>query len=523
MDWNGERPGGAFAVVQDGEVIYENYFGLANIDKKEAFSEQTITDIGSVSKQFTAACIAILEEMGELALQDDIRKYIPELPIYNDTVRVTHLVHHTSGIKDYEALVRLRNQHYFDDFMTNQYVTDLAISQRSLNFKPGCQYEYSNTNYILMAEIIERVSGKSLNEFASTHIFEPLGMGDTFFNENQSDDFERRAFGYEPNEGGFESPVYRSHLVGDGGVFTTLQDMIKWDQNFLNNKLGSGTSKLTERMKDIETYCDGSVGHYAFAQVYTRLPYGNSWSHGGGGGGYRTFYERFEEDQISFIAMSNSDNSNAFNKVIQTARLFLKSEQNPTSQNQPEVKQPEYLEADDKLIGNFEGYYCDSAEIKVLKIEFDRSLEQFNVVTVDEWKDAFPSALSNSTTLIQTEGGNNQFALESPDTLVHKAGKRLLGTYKKLRRSTRDVSEYVGVYHSEELSHQVELSVKNGQLYADNNYFKNLTLIADDLLVDQDSGAILAFKRNEQGQIISFTIDVRNGDRLARNVGFRKL
>ena len=342
---------------------------MANLDKGEPFHAQTVTDIGSVSKQFTAMCMALLEESNQLTLQDDIRIYLPEFPVYEDTVRITHLIHHTSGIKDYEALVQLKNQHYFDAFMTNPYVVELAAKQQSLNFQPGCRYEYSNTNYILLAEIIERVSGQSLNEFASEHIFIPLGMNHTFFNANQGEDFANRAIGYDPKGEGFEAPIYRSQLVGDGGVYTTLEDLIKWDQNFFNNQLGAGSAQLVERMKFIEPYCDGSVGSYAFAQTYTRLPYGNSWSHGGGGGGYRTFYERFEEDNISFIALSNADNSNAFGKVIQTAKLFLSSDSEAQPQPQATVEaqpQPSYINPDQALIDKFEGLFPGFREYQSL-------------------------------------------------------------------------------------------------------------------------------------------------------------
>ena len=524
-DWNGQRPGGAFAVIQEGEVIYENYFGMANLDKGESFRAQTVTDIGSVSKQFTAMCIALLEGSNKLALQDDIRIYLPEFPVYSDTVRITHLIHHSSGIKDYEALVQLKNQHYFDEFMTNSYVVELAAKQQSLNFQPGCKYEYSNTNYLLLAEIVERVSGQSLNEFASEHIFIPLGMSHTFFNANQGEDFANRAMGYEPNEDGFAPPVYRSQLVGDGGVYTTLEDMIKWDQNFFNNQLGSGSAQLVERMKFIEAFCDGSKGSYAFAQTYTKLPYGNSWSHGGGGGGYRTFYERFEEDNISFIALSNADNSNAFGKVIQTAKLFLSGDSESQSQPQAPVgapSQPSFISPDKALIDKFEGFYYDSANIRVLHIEFDKSQALFQVVTIDEWKDVFATALIHPDTLVEKEEGTGQFIMEGPNT-VYTSNAYFRGTFRKLEAPTTSINTYVGRYDSEEVSHQVTLSLKEGRIHASNNYFKSLVQVAEDFFVDEDTGAILTFKRDEMGHISSFTIDIKNGDRQARGIIFSKV
>ena len=495
------------------------------LKKKEPFSANTIIDIGSVSKQFTALCIALLEEDQQLSIEDDIRKYFPEFPAFAEPVKITHLIHMSSGIKDYEALVQMKNRHYFDDFMTNQFVVDLAVKQQSLNFEPGCQYEYSNTNYILLAEIVERISGKSLQEFAKENIFGPLGMESTFFNENQGDDFKNRAFGYMPAPGGFESPVYRSHLVGDGGIFTTLSDMVKWDLNFLDNKLGKGDPSLNERMKQIEPFCDGTTGYYAFAQVYTMLPYGNSWSHGGGGGGYRTFYERFEEDQISFIALSNSDNSDAFGKVIQSARLFLEKNtggnQNPPESSSEKEAITSYP-VNEEMIDNLEGFYYDSMAVKMVKIDYDSSEQLFNIVTVDEYEDVFSAVLKDPTTLIQKNNNNTVFSLDSKGVLMHTSGSRTLGKYKRQIPTKNELSDYAGKYFSEELSHEVELLVETGQLVADNNYMKHLTVVARDFLVDLDSGATLSFKRNEVDQVSSFAVNLRNGDRLARDLFFRK-
>nr|MBX2878199.1 beta-lactamase family protein [Saprospiraceae bacterium] len=282
QDWESGEPGGAIAVIEKGKVIYEQYFGLADQEKGLPFSSQTQTDIGSISKQFTACLIALLEEQAKLSIEDDIRKHLPELPIYQDTIRIKHLIHHTSGIRDYEALEMLNGRHYFDDHMSNPYVVELIARQRSLNFQPSSRYEYSNSNYILLAEIIERVSNRSLNEVATSYIFEPLGMDHTFFHINQGEDFENKAIGYTEKEGELIRPKYQSHLIGDGGIYTTLSDLIKWDQNFGSNKLGKGQADLLDRMKYREPLANGHPNFMAFAQIFTTHPFGaESWSHGG--------------------------------------------------------------------------------------------------------------------------------------------------------------------------------------------------------------------------------------------------
>ncbi len=322
--WDGNSPGGAVGIMSEGEMVYERYVGFANLETKEAFSENTLSDIGSISKQFTACLIALLEEEGKLSIEDDIRDYLPEITNYANPIKVKHLIFHTSGIKDYEALESLQGKHYFGEHMTNEYVLTLMSKQKTLNFPPGSSYEYSNSNYILLAQIVARVSGKTLNEFAKEKIFDPLGMNNTFFHINQGEDFTHRSIGYQFTDEGYSRPIYESHLVGDGGIFTTLSDLTKWDQNFYHNRLGKGRPALIRRMEYRDTLKSGELSHVAFAQFYTSHPFGeNSWSHGGSGGGYRSFYIRFEDAQFSVIVLSTTDQKNAFSLANEITQLFF--------------------------------------------------------------------------------------------------------------------------------------------------------------------------------------------------------
>ena len=167
-------------------------------------------------------------------------------------------------------------------------------------------------------------------------------------------------------------------------------------------------------------------------------------------------------------------------------------------------------------------YFLDSENIRVLHIEFDRTQELFRVLTIDEWKDVFETALIHPDTLVQKENGKDQFIVEDLNTL-YTSNAYFSGTFEKLAPATKPLTAFMGLYESEEVAHQVTLSIENGRLSAPNTYFKKLTLVSDDLLVDEGTGAILTFKRDGKGQISSFTIDIKNGDRMARNIVFKKI
>ena len=382
-DWQGERPGGAVAIIRDGDVIYEGYFGLANVEKSTPFSKISITDIGSISKQFTTFSIALLEEEGLLHIDDDIRDYIPEMPGYGAAVAIKHLIFHTSGIKDHEELVKLKGLEPYGQHMSNSSAVQLISRQQTLNFVPGTEYEYSNANYVLLAEIVERVSGMPFEAFTKKHIFEPLHMDDSFFNLNQGEDFENRAWGYFSTTQGYKRPVYESHIIGDGGLFTTLADFIKWDANFTSNQLGKRDAALMKRMKYREPLADGMPNFMAFAQIETMHPFGKtSWSHGGSGGGYRSFYIRFEDPSFSVIVFSNGDDNNSFEKANAVVDLFL--DDSPV--RAPDRKSPSgglQVEASAILtpteIQQFEGYYLNRDARQVVSINFDEQEQVFYI------------------------------------------------------------------------------------------------------------------------------------------------
>jgi len=316
-----DSPGCALAVIKDGKIIYQRGYGMADLEHDIPISPASAFYIGSVSKQFTAFAVALLAQQGKLALDDDVRKYLPELPDYETPITIRHLIHHTSGLRDYNTLVALagrRNDEAFD----NQVILEIAARQKELNFKPGAQFLYSNTGYAMLALIVERVSGQRFGAFAEASIFKPLGMTDTHFHEDLTRIVKHRADGYAPNPGGgFRLDTPYNERAGAGGVYTTVGDLLKWDQNFYDGRVGG--MQLINQMYTRGKLSSGQELDYAFA-LNVRLSKGlKVVEHGGALGGYRAALTRFPDQRFSVACLCNLGTINPDRLVNQVAEIFL--------------------------------------------------------------------------------------------------------------------------------------------------------------------------------------------------------
>src|SRR5262245_41692285 len=231
-----DSPGCALGVIKDGKLVYSRGYGMANLEHGIPNSPKLVYDIGSTSKQFTAASILLLAKQGKLSLDDEARKYIPELPAYQWPITIRHLIHHTSGLRDYLTLFSLAGVN-FDDTTTEKDALEIILRQKGLNFAPGDEWLYSNSGYFLLSIIIKRASGKSFAEFAKENIFDPLGMTHTLILDNHKRIVPMRAVGYSPNpRGGFQTEMSNFEQTGDGAVQTSIEDLLLWDQNFYEPK-----------------------------------------------------------------------------------------------------------------------------------------------------------------------------------------------------------------------------------------------------------------------------------------------
>jgi len=233
-----DSPGCALGVIKNGEFIYRRGYGAANLEYEIPITSRSVFRIGSTSKQFTAMCIALLEEEGRLSLDDDIRRYLPEMPERKPCITIRHLLHHTSGIRDYLTLWQLSGSRSADFFVDGE-VTALLARQRELNFIPGDEWLYSNSGYFLLSQIVKRITGKSMRAYAEEKIFNPLGMSHTHFHNDHNEIIKDRASGYIPEEeGGFKISMTALEMIGDGGIFTSVDDLFYWDRNFTTTALG---------------------------------------------------------------------------------------------------------------------------------------------------------------------------------------------------------------------------------------------------------------------------------------------
>lgn len=326
-DWhNSNVPGGALGVVKDGKLIYANGYGTADLEHDIKITPSTVFYIGSVSKQFVTFCILLLEEQGKLNLDDPIQKYFPDFPMYESPLTIRHFIHHTSGVRDYLTLMDLKGRNYLDHITIDE-VYELIKRQSTLNFKPGEQYLYSNSCYFMLALIVEKVSGESIRKFATANIFEPLGMRHTEFYDDNTNIIKNKAFSYAKDSTkkiGFDNLIMRFDLVGSGGVYSTIEDLYLWDQNFYHNKLGKGGQAIIKRIQQDGILNNGKSAGYAFALENGTYKGLKTVSHSGSLAGYRAQLLRFPEQNFSVIILANRDDADPVTKSYQVADVFLK-------------------------------------------------------------------------------------------------------------------------------------------------------------------------------------------------------
>jgi CubicO group peptidase (beta-lactamase class C family) len=317
---NPDIPGCAIAIIKDGEIIYKRGYGMANLENDVPITPQSIFYIGSVSKQFVAMSIALLSREGKLSLDDNIRKHIPELPDYGTPITIRHLIHHTSGLRDYLTLEDIAGIPF--GYCHEEDVLDLIVRQKELNFNPGEEHLYSNSGYFLLAVIIHRASGKKLRQYADENIFKPLGMKNSRFHDDYTELIKNRASGYLLARGKtYTNFISTFDCVGSGGLFTSVEDLYLWDQNFYDPKVGG--EDIIELMHTVGTLKDGTQLEYAFALDIKHYKGLKTVSHGGALGGYRSELLRFPEQKFSVICLSNLSSFNPSSVSYQVADIYL--------------------------------------------------------------------------------------------------------------------------------------------------------------------------------------------------------
>jgi CubicO group peptidase (beta-lactamase class C family) len=318
-------PGCALAVIKDGEIVYEQSYGLANLELDVPVTPATVFNLGSMSKQFTAFAIALLDADDELAFDDDIRWYLPEMHDFGKSISIRHLIHHTSGLRDtFPELLALAEWRQGDVTMMEDAFW-LLRRQRELNFSPGEEYQYANSNYILLALICERVSGQSLATFFRERIFEPLGMSSTTIYDSVLQVIPGRAGRYYADgQGGWLNAVLADSVIGPTNVHSTVRDLARWDDNFYTGRVGGAA--VIAQMVQPGRLNDGTELDYALGLQVGPAHRHRGWEmveHGGEHGGHCSWMVRFPERRLSVVVLFNHFLWEMRDYALKVADLFL--------------------------------------------------------------------------------------------------------------------------------------------------------------------------------------------------------
>ncbi len=499
-----DSPGCALGIIKDGKLIYAKGYGMANLDYNIPITPKTVFRIASTSKQFTAMCIALLEEQGKLSLEDDVRKYIPELPDYGTPIKIKHLIYHTSGIRDYLTLQFLAGK-TDDDFYTPAEALELLSRQKALNFKPGDEFLYSNSGYFLLGLIVERVSGKSLAQFAKENIFDPLGMKSTHFHDDHTMIVKNRATGYCPAKKGFRICETNLDIVGDGAVFTTVEDLYRWDQNFYHNRLGKGGQKLIKRMLTTGTLNSGKKLNYAFGLMISRYRGLEYIHHGGAFVGFRAQMIRFPEQRFTVIVLANLSSINPTKLCLKVADLFL----------EPYFKEPKKIPSRPKVIKlplsalkKRTGIYFNEKEERVVqlflkgeKLMAELSGMVFRLEPLSERK--FISLKAPIEFIFEFEERDGK------EHLTVKARGRRPAEFVKMKPpqlSPEKLKEFAGRYYSDELMFTYRIVFEKGALRLRHRNAPKAPLVPFAPDYFKTSGLVFHFTRDEGGRVSGFKL-----------------
>ena len=447
------KPGCAVGVFSQGKVLYSGGAGVANLDYSIPISPETVFDIGSISKQFTATCILLLEEEGKLTLDDKVATYLTEIPLFKKhDIRIHHLLHHTSGLRDY-LLLHILSGNNFDQVFTEADGYDILKRQKALNFSPGEKFEYSNSGYMALALIVREVSGMSIGEYAKKHIFTPLQMDNSLVLEDGKKVIKNRAIGYLPGPNGFNREHHYDFTIGgDGQVYTSILDFFKWNENFKKKEIGSPEfyGKLLKRGQ----LKNGEMLNYASGIAHSSHKGFKTIGHTGSWGGSRAFYVNFPDHDLGVVAFCNTVQVDP-NLCFKIADLYLPHSETEQSITENVTPKEQKIVPEDIDLRTLEGVYSMQEGV-----ELQLNLKNDSLSVFQSW--------DNAQYIIVPHGIYHFQSVENPDhTFTFSAfkdgipgeltssfnGDKILFTRKmKNEKIYFDPSKYTGTYYSGELN-----------------------------------------------------------------------
>jgi CubicO group peptidase (beta-lactamase class C family) len=491
-------PGCAVGVSRHGRTIAARAYGMANLEYDVPNTPETIFEAGSVSKQFTAAAILLLAQQGKLSLDDPVRKHVPELPDYGAPLTIRHLMHHTSGLRDWGTVAMIEGWPRGSRVHTHDHVLDIVARQRSLNFPPGSSHHYSNSGYNLMAIIVARVSGKPFAEFTRAELFEPLGMTRTSWRDDYTRIVKGRATAYAQTRQGFRLDMPFENVHGNGGLLTTVEDLLRWSANFDAGRVG-GPVFLREQVKQ-GLLTSGREIEYAGGLYILRHRGVSEVSHSGATAGYRAFLARYpEHGGLTVAILCNHSAAGAVELGRRVADIFLTGVKRDTTRPKTIVLAPNVLSAR-------AGLYRDVRTGRPFRFELR------NGKLVDERGD---EALAISATEFRNAAGNRVlFELDASGRpralrLLGADGDTLLFLPEPPHTPTAsEMAAFVGTYVSDEAASRVIVVLEQGTLLLRQPPSRSLELRpAYRDVFELPTGDLVRFIRNAQGAIVELSVN----------------
>lgn len=520
---NTSTPGCTLSVMQSGKIIYKRAYGMANLDHDVVLTTETPFHVASVSKQFVAASIVLLEQDGKLSFDDEVRKYVPELPDFGAKITIRNLLHHTSGLRDQWDLLELAGWRYSLDLITNEDVMSVVTRQKELNFPPGSEYSYSNTGFTLLGEIVKRVSGKSLREFTTERIFVPLGMKNTHFRDDHKEIIKHQAYGYVLNDKkDWELSTTNFDTVGATSLFTTVEDLALWDENFYTGKVGG--AKFTETMLHHDPLTSGKSIPYAFGLETGKYRGLDTVDHGGADAGYRSDLLRFPGQHFSVAALCNNGGEAGPGVLARKVADIVLAKDLKEDEKKPEGKDAKgkenFLTLSAEEIGRKTGYYiekkheADIWHIVVrdgnLGVKFGDTVYPLHALTAERFRVGdfplevnFASGANGLWDMTLMEGGDEGVAY----------GQAAPFTFQ-----TATEKSYTGNYRSEEIDPVYRVAEENGRLVL--KRLKHGTEIMDAVGPDlfRSEVGTLRFQRDAKKSVTGFMLTTGR----VRNLRFTK-
>jgi CubicO group peptidase (beta-lactamase class C family) len=459
------EPGCAVGVVRDGELVYCKGFGSSDLEHDVPVTPNSVFDVASSSKQFTAASALALSIEGRFGLDDPVCDHLPVLPrgVFGK-VTVRQLIHHTAGVPDHLYLLALSGRdlanHYPDDELL-----ELLARQRQLDFEPGTAFSYSNGGYLLLAELVKETSGATLRQVAQERIFGPAGMTRSFFRDDHTELIPNRAVGYGPGTNGFAIDMPLGDSVGDGGLQTTVGDLAKWDRQFYRCTLPAGPDFM-ELLQRTGALNDGTPIGYAFGLFVDELGPVRRVHHNGDFAGYRCQFVRYPEERTTVIVLANSRHAPMEEYTSRITQVVLGDKTRPAAPQAEQVRPAGSSGHAESRFDQCTGTYADGDPRMVVQLVLDGGSPMLALPTAGI---SLPLTPSGPDSFVAGAMGLDLTVTLRPDDRIRLQGG-LLGDFDMARHASPPPAEgelaaAVGDYRSDELDAVLRLRLVDGTIH----------------------------------------------------------